>query len=166
LAPDRSLPHVALALVSMQMNRPDDAVQQLRKRVRRFPDDYLALWFLGEALNRSGIVAGSPGQQEGLQAVERSVRLNPDISQSQELLGKLLARDGRYDEAGSHLERAVNLDPENVAAIYQLAQVYSRSGSTSKAKELFAKVSKMKADDRENFTNRGLQQILRADPAM
>src|SRR5205085_10615285 len=118
LAPDRSLPHVALALVSMQMNRPENAVQQLRKRVRQFPDDYLALWFLGEALNRSGIVPGSPGQQEAVGALDRSVRLNPDISQSQELLGKLLARDGRFEEAASHLKHAVTLDPENAAAIY------------------------------------------------
>lgn len=165
LAPDRSLPYVSLALVSMQMNRPDDAVRELRGRVRQFPDDYLALWFLGEALNRSGIAPGAPGQSEAIQAVGRSVQLNPNISQSQELLGKLLGRDGRFDEAAMHLERALVLDPENIAAMYQLAQVYNRNGHTSRAKELFAKVSKMKADDRENFTNRGLQQILRADPS-
>jgi tetratricopeptide (TPR) repeat protein len=163
LAPDRSLPHVARALVSMQMNRPDDAIQELRRRVRRFPDDYLALWFLGEALNRSGIAPGAPGQKEAVEAVQRSVQLDPNISQSQELLGKLLARDGRFAEAATHLERAITLDPENVAATYQLAQVYNRKGDTSRAKELFAKVSKIKADDRENFTSRGLQQILRAD---
>jgi len=166
LAPNRSLPHVALALVSMQMNRPDDAVKQLRARASQFPDDYLALWFLGEALNRSGIVPGAPGQKEAVEALERSVQLDANISQSQELLGKLLARDGRLDEAIVHLERAITLDPTNVGAIYQLAQVYSRKGDTSRAKELFAKVSKMKTDDRENFANRGLEQILRADPKM
>ena len=166
LAPGRSLPHVALALVSMQMNRADEAVQLLRKRVQQFPNDYLALWFLGEALNRSGIVHGAPGQNEAVAALERSVQLDPNISQSQELLGKLLARDERFDEAVVHLERAIALEPSNVAAIYQLAQVYSRKGDKSRANELFAKVSKMKADDRENFTNRGLQQILRANPSM
>jgi Flp pilus assembly protein TadD len=134
--------------------------------VEQYPDDYLALWFLGEALNRSGIVRGTPGQKEAVDAVARSVRLDPKISQSQELLGKLLARDERFDEAAFHLERAIALDPTNVGAIYQLAQVYNHKGETSRAKELFAKVSKMKADDRENFTNRGLQQILRADPSM
>lgn len=165
LAPTRSLPHVALALVSMQMNRTDDAVQQLRSRARQFPDDYLALWFLGEALNRSGITPGAPGQKEAVDALERSVQLDPNISQSQELLGKLLARDGRFEEALKHLELAISLDPENVPAMYQLAQVYNRKGDTSRAKELFAKVSKKKADDRENFTTRGLQQILKADSA-
>jgi tetratricopeptide (TPR) repeat protein len=163
LAPDRSLPPVALALVSMQMNQPGEAVQQLRSRVRQFPNDYLALWFLGEALNRSGIVPGSPGQKEAVEALKRSVQLNPNISQSQELLGKLLARDGNFEEAAMHLERAITLESENVGAMYQLAQVYSRIGNAPRAKQLFAKVSKMKAEDRENFANRRLQQILRAD---
>ena len=166
LSPKRSLPYVALALVSMQMNKPDDAVEQLHKRVREFPDDYLALWFLGEAVNRGGVVPGSPADREATRALRHSVQLNPDISQSQELLGKFLARDGQLDEAAGHLERAIVLDPANVGAIYQLAQVYSRKGNASRAKELFAKVSRMKAEDRENFTKRGLQQILRADPKM
>lgn len=166
LTPNRSLPYVALALVSMQMNKPEDAVEQLRKRVRQFPDDYLALWFLGEALNRTGAVPGAAADKEAIQALRHSVQINPDISQSQELLGKFLARDGQFEEAAAHLERAITLDPANVGAIYQLAQVYSRKGNTSRAKELFAKVSKMKTEDRENFTKRGLQQILRADPTM
>jgi tetratricopeptide (TPR) repeat protein len=164
LSPKRSLPYVALALVSIQMNKPEDAVEQLRNRVHQFPDDYLALWFLGEAVNRSGVVPGSPAAKEALEALRHSVQLNPDISQSQELLGKFLARDGQLEEATAHLQRAMNLDPANVGAIYQLAQVYSRKGESARAKELFAKVSRMKAEDRENFTKRGLQQILRADP--
>ena len=134
LEPQRSLPYVALALVSMQMNKPEEAATQLRERVHRFPNDYLALWFLGEALNRSGIVAGSADDKEALKALERSVHLKPDISQSQELLGKLLARDKRYDEAIRHLELAIALDPANGGAIYQLAQVYSHKGETSRAK--------------------------------
>jgi tetratricopeptide (TPR) repeat protein len=115
LSPNRSLPYVALALVSMQMNKPEDAVEQLRKRVGQFPDDYLALWFLGEALNRSGAVPGAAADKEAIQALRRSVQLNPDISQSQELLGKLLARDGQFEEAVVHLERAMALEPANVA---------------------------------------------------
>ena len=163
LAPGRSLPYVALALVMMQMNRAGDAVQKLRGRVRQYPNDYLALWYLGEALNRSGTTPGSPEQKEAIAALERSVRLNPDISQSRELLGKLLSREGRLDEAASQLELAIRLEPDNEAAIYQLAQVYGKKGDVMRAKPLFAKVSKMKAEERENFASRRLQQIVRAD---
>jgi Flp pilus assembly protein TadD len=162
LAPDKSLPHVAVALVLMQTNRPGEAVELLRKRVSQAPDDYLSSWFLGEALNRSGVTPGSAGQKEAVAALQRSVSLKADISQTQELLGKLLVRDGHLDEAQKHLERAVTLEPDNVAAIYQLAQVYSKKGDSVRARQLFAKVSKIKTDDRENFAKHGLQQILRA----
>ncbi len=162
LAPKRSLPYVALALLWLQMNRSADAVAKLRKRVHEFPGDYLSLWYLGEALNRSGTTPGSPEQKEAIAALQRSVQLSPDISQSHELLGKFLNREGRLDEAVSQLELAIRLDPENQAAIYQLAQVYSKKGDAARAKPLFAKVSKMKAEERENFSSRRLQQIIRA----
>jgi tetratricopeptide (TPR) repeat protein len=163
LAPNRSLPYVALALVLIQMNRASDAVQTLRARVRNRPNDYLALWYLGEALDRNGTTPGSAEQREAITALQRSVRLNPEISQSRELLGKLLSREGRLDEAAQQLEAAIRLEPGNEAAIYQLAQVYSKKGDTARSKPLFAKVSQMKADERENFAKRRLQQIVRAD---
>ncbi len=163
LAPGRSLPYVALALVMMQMNRAGDAVQKLRERVHQSPDDYLALWYLGEALNRNGTTPGSPEQKEAIAALQHSVQLNGDISQSHELLGKLLYREDRLDEAASQLEFAIRLEPGNEAAIYQLAQVYKKQGYAVRSKELFSKVSKMKTEERENFASRRLQQIVRAD---
>jgi DNA-binding SARP family transcriptional activator len=75
----------------------------------------------------------------------------------------LLYREGRLDEAASQLELAIRLEPGNEAAIYQLAQVYSKKGDAVRAKPLFAKVSKMKTEERENFASRRLQQIIRAD---
>ena len=57
---------MARALVAMQMNKADEAVSELRSRAQQYPDDYLVLWFLGEALDRSGIVPGSPGQKEAI----------------------------------------------------------------------------------------------------
>ena len=162
LAAEDSLPHVALALVAIQTNHANEAAQDLRDRVRKFPNDFLALWFFAEALNRSGAAPGSAEEREAIDALQRSIRIEPNISQSQELLGKLLAREGKFAEAAGHLERAVKLQPDNVAALYQLAQVCSKNGETARAKQLFAQVGKIKSDDRENFANNGLQQILRA----
>ena len=51
LAPSRSLPYVALALLWLQMNRPE------RRRYATRPGSPISqlfpLWYLGEALNRS-----------------------------------------------------------------------------------------------------------------
>jgi tetratricopeptide (TPR) repeat protein len=161
LAPDASVPYVALALMLLQIDRPADAVALLRKRVET-GGDYLSLWFLGEALNRAGPAAGAPEESEAIGVLTRSIDANPNVAQSHILLAKLLARRGEPDAAEKHLARALELDPENVSATYQLAQVYQKKGDTARAKELFAKVSKAKAEDREQFTRGGLQHIIRA----
>src|SRR5262249_51615169 len=58
LAPEKSIAHVALALMMLQGDRPAEAITILRERVRSKPD-YLSLWFLGESLNRQGAASGS-----------------------------------------------------------------------------------------------------------
>ena len=161
LEPQRSVSHVALALILLQMDRPSEAVTVLRKRTG-IDADYLALWFLGEALNRAGLAEGSPEEKEAVDALTRSVQLKPNVPQSRILLAKLLARRGALDLAEEHLTRALEIDAGNVNATYQLAQICQRRGDTARARELFAKVSKAKAEDREQFTRGGLQHIIRA----
>ncbi len=159
LAPDANIPPVALALMLLQMDRPEDAVTLLRKVVKARPD-YLAFWFLGEALSRTN--TGTPEESEAIAALSRSVTANPNVPQSRILLAKLLAHRGEFDLAEKHLTRALELDPENVPATYQLAQVCQKKGDTVRARELFAKVRQAKAEDREQFTKGGLQHIIRA----
>ena len=107
--------------------------------------------------------AGEPEDKEAVAALRRSIRLNGNIAQSHELLGKFLSREGRLAEAAKHLESAMHLEPANESAMYQLAQVYSKQGNAARAQPLFAKVKEIKTEQRENFTKGRLQQILRAD---
>jgi tetratricopeptide (TPR) repeat protein len=160
LAPERSLSHVALGLMLLQMDRPAEAVSVLRRHART-SRDYLTLWFLGEALNREGPAEGSAAEREAVSALVESVRLKPDVAQSRILLAKLLAHQQQLDAAEKQLAAALQLEPDNVSATYQLAQVLRRKGETERAKELFAKVSKAKAEDREQFTKGSLQHIIR-----
>ena len=161
LAPAETLPGSALGLILMQQDRLPDAVRVLRARRERKPDDYLVLWFLAEALQRSGVDPGTPEESEAVDALQTSVSLNPDLFQSRLLLGKMLARRGSLDEAVEHLERARAIDPTEVSATYQLALVYRSHGNTEKSKELFALVGKQKAEDRDEFTKGGLLRIVR-----
>jgi len=158
-APGTSLPYVSLGLVLLQMNQIPEAIKILRRRARQ--DDYLAQWFLGEALNRAGAAPGSAEENEAIEVLERSVKLNPQLAHSRVLLGKLLLRRGELDRAAGQLERALQIEPEEVAAAYQLAQVYAKKGDSRRAREMFAKVSKAKAEERDQFTSRGLQQIVK-----
>ncbi len=161
LAPATGLAHVALGLVLMQMDRVPEAVEALRARIRESADDYLALWFLGEALYRAGAAQGSAEESEAVRALERSVALKADLPDAQILLGKFLFRRGDLTGAAAHLERALKLEPENVGAMYPLAQVYSKRGDAERARELFAQVGKARQEERERFAKSGLAQIVR-----
>ena len=161
LAPSASLPGSALGLILMQQDRLPDAVRVLRARRDANPDDHLMLWFLAEALQRSGVEPGTDGEREAVTSLRRSVELNPDLFQSRLLLGKMLARRGDLDTAVEHLERARELDADEVSATYQLALVYRRRGDAERAKELLALVGQQKAEDREQFTKSGLLRIVR-----
>ena len=161
LAPGESLPGSALGLILMQQDRLPDAVRVLRARREQEPDDYLVLWFLAEALQRAGVDPGTPDEAEAVEALQKSVSLNPELFQSRLLLGKMLARRGSLDAAIEHLEKARSIDSEEVSATYQLALVYRSSGNVEKAKELFALVGKQKAEDRDEFTRGGLLRIVR-----
>jgi predicted Zn-dependent protease len=160
VSPESNLPHVALGLMLLQMDQTNDAVDLLRRRTKQQKEDYLVLWFLGEALNRGGADGSSAEAKEATSVLKRSAQLRPDVAAVKVTLAKLLLRTGDLDGATRSLEAALKLEPDNVAAMYRLAQVLSKKDDP-RAKELFAKVSKAKADEREQFTTRGLQQIVR-----
>src|SRR5947208_12308767 len=108
-APERTLGYVSLGLILLQMNQPAEAAALLRERVRSGTPDYLVLWFLGEALNRSGPLPDSAEEREAVDALSRSVELNPDLVQSRVLLAKFVARRGDLVAAVKHLNRALEL---------------------------------------------------------
>jgi tetratricopeptide (TPR) repeat protein len=160
-APDKALPYVALALVKMQTNNNDQATEILRQRRKNAAPDYLTGWFLGEALNRTGVTPGTPEEEEAVGALRQAIQLNPRAQQVRVLLGKFLLKRGDADGAIEQLTRALELDPTDSSAIYQLAQAYRKRGDAARASELFAKVSKEKGEAREQFNQRNLVRIIR-----
>jgi len=156
-----SLPYVSLALVEMQMNKLTEAVAVLRARRAADPNDYVANWFLAEALTRQGIVPGTDDEREALAAAEHAVRIKPQAGPPRVLLGKMLVKRGETDQAVDQFEEALKIDPNDTSAAYQLAQLYRRKGNVRRAEELFAQVSKAKAEDRDQFTQKNLVKIIR-----
>jgi predicted Zn-dependent protease len=143
------------------MNRLSDAIQLLRERRKAAPKDYLVNWFLAEALNRDGVSPGTPEEDEAIGALREAVGSNPKAEQARVLLGKFLFKRGDIGHAIEQLTRALELDPGDSSATYQLAQAYRKKGDARRADELFAKVSQEKAEAREQFTQRNLVRIIR-----
>jgi tetratricopeptide (TPR) repeat protein len=161
LSPEDSLPQVALGLALIQLDKHSEAIAMLRERTEHQPKDPRILWLLGEALNRSGVQPGSAEEKEAVNALEKSIQLDPRLPQSRSLLGKILLRRGEVARATEHLEKAFDLDPEDMTAAYQLAQALQRMGKTERAKQLFTKVSQAKGEKLQD-AQRSLMRVIKA----
>ena len=159
LAPGKGLPQVALGLVLLQMDRPDEAVQVLRQSKPDVEDRYLVNWFLAEALGRGAADTSEKSEEEAVAALQQCIAQRPDLAQPRILLGKFLLRRGDTGEAIAQLERALEIEPGNSTATYRLAQAYRKKGDLKRANELFATVSKAKSEERDELMRKGLELI-------
>lgn len=161
LDPQKNLPFYSIVMAMMQMDQLREGIEILRKRVAEYPDDYLLLYALGESLNRLGTPRGSPTEQEALDALEKSVRLNPNFAASRVALGRLLLRRGEIDRVIEELERALALQPTELSPCYPLAQAYRRKGNAQRADELMAKFQQYKEEEKDRFMNVTVLRLLR-----
>jgi tetratricopeptide (TPR) repeat protein len=162
LAPDQRFPRVAAGFVLMQLERYSEAIELLRTQSARTPDDPYVLWFLGEALNRSSSKPGTELEKEAIDALERSVSLAPRLAQPRAVLGKILLRRGEVDRSVAQLEKAVELDPSDMGATYQLAQALQKKGDVTRARQLFSIVQQAGTRERD-ATRQNLLRILKSD---
>ena len=159
LAPGDASPRVSEGVLAMQRGDLDQSIALLRQATTLSPDNYLAQFWLAEAMLRSGVAPDSKEGNEALAALQRSVRSNPDFWHSQTDLGKVLLDRGGLDSAITHLEKAAALNPAATNPLYLLAQAYRRKGDGTRAQELIARVSKMQEQDREALARSDLKSI-------
>jgi superkiller protein 3 len=92
------------------------------------------------------------------------VELNEADYDSQYKLGSVLREEGKYEEAISHLKRAVGFKPDSQEAHFQLARAYQQSHQQELADEenqLFQKLQKGVVEQRQATTleNEGAQAV-------
>ena len=165
LAPDRPAPYAALAMIWMQTGQTGKAVERLRKEAGVRPNDHVIPYTFAVALVRSGIDPAAPEAAEAVEALQASIRANPEFAPARSQLGRLLLRRNDVDGAVRELEKAVALDANATAALYNLGQAYNRKGDRQRAAELLARVSKLNAaergDDPDSELKRTVVRIVR-----
>ncbi len=102
---------------------------------------------LGEAYMESG------RQDEGMQALQRALKIHPRNAESMSLLGLLYYEAGQGDDIGVRLcIKAVEMDALNAGNWYRLARIYFHQQNISKALEAIRKSIHLKRTD--NFRSR------------
>ncbi len=120
----------------------------------------MLFYALGIALLRSGAAPDDEAGTEAIEAFRTAARLQPDFSQAQAELGKLLLKRSDVPGAIAHLEQALALEPDESAPAYVLAQAYRRTGRTDRAQELLARVSRLNAQERGDDPDTDLRRMM------
>ena len=155
LAPNSPLPYVNLADAAGAENKMDEAQQQLERALALDRTNFQAL----NALVNLGAMTGRLDQAR--QRVEQLAGEQPASAQLQYLLGQAY-RSGNQQQpadpqrAESAFQRAVQLDPDYMAAYSALAEVYLGTQQPDRAIAEYKKITEKRNDDFIAYRNIGL----------
>jgi tetratricopeptide (TPR) repeat protein len=165
IAPDKSLPYIALGEVWMQIGQAQKAADMLREKSKIPGADFLMSYVLAESLIRSGADTGTSMETEAVQALQNSIRQNSKFARSHAELGKLLMKEGEIDRAIPELKIATELDPNDSGPFYQLGQAYRKKGQKAQADEMLARVAQLHSPERGADVNQELKRLVKEDTA-
>jgi Flp pilus assembly protein TadD len=125
--PDSVALHDDVAMLYLEVNRPNDAVRHFSKSVALKPRSAPAHFNLGTALT----VAGR--EDDAIAEYRTALELNPEYALAHNNLGSILLRQGHNADAVAHLTRALALDPTNAQAHYNVGIALRQRGENADA---------------------------------
>jgi len=130
LAPQSPLPPEGLGLLEAELDHAEEAVRLLGLALQRGSTSFLAHHMY--AAQKFRLASNSPDRYLTLKAdeakeirseLERALALMPDFAGTHHLLGILeLVQNQDIAAAEKHLQRAIQLEPENSAYVFSLAE--------------------------------------------
>lgn len=158
-----SLPILALGITQLQAGKLKEASATFRQAIKKAPDDYRAEYFYALTLARAGARGDPTRRGELIAALHRAIALNPKDADSRVSLGQAYLAADQVDEAAVELEKAIQLDPKNPTALYQLSIAYRKQGKTEPAQRVLQtfEQAKAKLKEEEDQERKALVQILK-----
>jgi Flp pilus assembly protein TadD len=143
LAPASPLPCEGLGLLAAQRGRHDDALRNLKDALQRGSASFLAYYVHAREKYRLTADAQdryAPLKNEAAAEIrgefQKSLALMPDFGPAHELLGFFeMVQGENLALAEQHLQRAIQLEPENSSYLFSLAQVQLRNRNLDAARD-------------------------------
>lgn len=117
-----------LGMVLVRAKQPLEAVKPLTDAAAAKPKEPRPRLYLAEALSASGAEASAVET-----AYREAIALDPKSASAQHGLGRALAKQAKWEEAGSAYRQAVELDPQYKDALGEIAQQLEAAGRKSEA---------------------------------
>lgn len=133
LTPNDPEPHLIAGHLLEQENKFSDAEQEYKTayKLRRSPDALTGL---------ANIYMRGRRFPEAAEYLRKIVAENPDDAAAHIQLGRVLAAEGKNDEAISELETGAKLAPDDVSVQRDLADLYSTAGKNDLAAAIYQRL--------------------------
>ena len=142
LSPQSPLPLEGLGLLAAQREQPEEAVVLLSKALQLGSTSFLAYYTcaaqkfrIASRSNDHYVTIKGPLAAEIRTGLQKSLALMPDFARAHHLLGVFeLVQEEAPASAEKHLQRAIQLEPENLSYLLSLAQAEVLKGDPAAAR--------------------------------
>jgi tetratricopeptide (TPR) repeat protein len=155
LDPNVELSSEARVLANVQQNDLPKAERTVRERIRQHPANAFLYYVLGETLRKKGAAPGSAEFDEAVNALRKSLELDPNSNLSRDLLAALYLQSGNIEGALEQSRIAYRINPADEGALYHLIVALRKSGKTDEIPGLVNELSRLK---KLNGTKNSLEQ--------
>ena len=137
-----------LGAALLQQNKPEQALDVLRKAIEMQPKYAAAHTNFGAALTHLGKV------EEAGAAFRTAIGLDPQDANAYNNLGWVLSEQNKHEQAVVNIRKAIELDPKNATFCNHLGDVLQRQGKTREAVEAYSKVVELDPKTALRFLSR------------
>jgi tetratricopeptide (TPR) repeat protein len=139
--------YYSLGLSQMKLGNHTQAMEAFQQELQRAPMDFSTHYYLAYTSESAGDV------EQARSHLAYAMKLEPESSEANALLGKVLLTENKPQEALPVLELAVRRDPTDPNKRYLLARVYQRLGRRQEAERELAEVQRLKNDQLQRVTD-------------
>jgi tetratricopeptide (TPR) repeat protein len=163
LDPNQSLTAAAQGLLALQQNDLDRALNEVREKLKRKPNDPLLLYVQADVLTQKGAEPGTADFQLAMQSAKKAVTLRPTLAAAHAVLAKLYLDSGQNRAAAEQCRSALQLDPKDQASVYRLIQALRKSGDTAEVSELLKRLATLRRETAKEQKQRSRYKLVEGD---
>ena len=172
LSPSDPAPYLFLGRMEQAVSKaPDALVERLQRFVASHPESADAHYYYAVGLWKLRTGSHDTDRTSSVQSLlQNAIRLDTKHSAAVLQLGIVQAEEGKYREAISNYQRAIQINSQFEEAHYRLAQAYRMTGQADKAKEelrIYEQLARESAQnaDRERHEIRQFVYTLKDQPS-
>jgi tetratricopeptide (TPR) repeat protein len=165
LDPNQSLSVAAQGMVAVQSNDLDRALETIRTKLSRKPNDAYLLYLEADILSQKGAAPGTPDFQAAMRSARKAVALQPNLGDARGVLAKLDLLAGQNEDAITQCRKALEINPKDQTALYRLIQALQKTGNRKEIPALLNRLASAREQAAKEERDRSRYKLIEGDEA-